>query len=431
MGTAKASGRIPRLRWGIGVLLGMAVLVNYFDRINLSVAAPQLKHEFGLTDGELGWLFSGFFWSYALMQIPTGMILDRFGVTRVNRISTFFWSVISAATAFAGGFGTIFGARVLLGAAEAPGFPASAKATGYWFPRQERSMATSIFDAAAKFSNVIGVPLVAMAVVNFGWRSGFIITGILSFLYFLAFFFFYRDPSKHPRLSPEERQYIRVGGGAVEGPSDSGEVAMLGYLLRSRKVWGLTIGFAAYGYSFYLFLTWLPNYLVETMHMSILKSAGLAAIPWGCATVADLIVGGWLIDHLIKKGHDETFVRKTVLVSGMLLGLAVFGATMTTNTIWAVFWISIALSGLAAAAPVGWSIPSLIAPRGATGTIGGIMNFLNNLMGAVAPIATGYIVGATHSFTGAFMTAGVVLVVGILSYVFLLGALTPVPDPRP
>jgi D-galactonate transporter len=409
----------------------MAVLVNYFDRINLSVAAPQLKHEFGLTDGELGWLFSGFFWSYALMQIPTGMILDRFGVTRVNRISTFFWSVISAATAFAGGFGTIFGARVLLGAAEAPGFPASAKATGYWFPRQERSMATSIFDAAAKFSNVIGVPLVAMAVVNFGWRSGFIITGILSFLYFLAFFFFYRDPSKHPRLSPEERQYIRVGGGAVEGPSDSGEVAMLGYLLRSRKVWGLTIGFAAYGYSFYLFLTWLPNYLVETMHMSILKSAGLAAIPWGCATVADLIVGGWLIDHLIKKGHDETFVRKTVLVSGMLLGLAVFGATMTTNTIWAVFWISIALSGLAAAAPVGWSIPSLIAPRGATGTIGGIMNFLNNLMGAVAPIATGYIVGATHSFTGAFMTAGVVLVVGILSYVFLLGALTPVPDPRP
>ena len=429
--TAKpASSRgIPRLRWSIGVLLGVGVPINYFDRINLSVAAPQLKHEFGLSDGELGWLFSGFFWSYALLQIPTGMILDRFGVTKVNRVSTFFWSLISSVTAFAGGFGAIFGARILLGAVEAPGFPASAKATGYWFPRQERALATSIFDAAAKFSNVIGVPLVALAVVHFGWRWGFGITGVLSFLYFLAFFFFYRDPSKDLRLSAAERDYIRAGGAAAEGPAPSGEVAMLGYLLRSRKVWGLTIGFAAYGYSFYLFLTWLPNYLVETMHMSILKSAGFSAIPWACATIADLVVGGWLIDHLIARGYNETSVRKTVLVSGMLLGLAVFGATLTTSPIWAVVWIAIALSGLAAAAPVGWSIPSLIAPRGGTGTIGGIMNFLNNLMGAVAPIATGYIVGATHSFTGAFITAGAVLMVGILAYVFILGSLDPIPDP--
>ena len=429
--TAKAASSrgVPRLRWSIGVLLGVGVLINYFDRINLSVAAPQLKHDFGLSDGELGWLFSGFFWSYALLQIPTGMILDRFGVTKVNRVSTLFWSLISSATAFASGFGSIFGARILLGAVEAPGFPASAKATGYWFPRQERALATSIFDAAAKFSNVIGVPLVALAVVHFGWRWGFGITGVLSLIYFLAFFFFYRDPTKDPRLSAEELDYIHAGGAAAEGPAPSGEVAMLGYLLRSRKVWGLTIGFAAYGYSFYLFLTWLPNYLVETMHMSILKSAGFSAIPWACATIADLVVGGWLIDHLIARGYNETSVRKTVLVSGMLLGLAVFGATLTTSPIWAVVWIAIALSGLAAAAPVGWSIPSLIAPRGGTGTISGIMNFLNNLMGAVAPIATGYIVGATHSFTGAFITAGAVLIVGILAYVFILGSLDPIPDP--
>src|ERR1700712_283074 len=184
---------VPRLRWGIGVLLGFGVLINYFDRINLSVAAPQLQQEFGLTDGELGWLFSGFFWSYALLQIPTGMILDRFGVTAINRASAFLWSVTSVLTAFAGGFGGIFGARVLLGVAEAPGFPASSKATGYWFPRSERAMATSIFDAAAKFANVVGVPLVALAVVQFGWRWGFGITGLLSFLYFLAFTFIYRD----------------------------------------------------------------------------------------------------------------------------------------------------------------------------------------------------------------------------------------------
>ncbi|MBS0559133.1 MAG: MFS transporter [Proteobacteria bacterium] len=425
-GSAAGAGNV---RWGIGALLGVGVLINYFDRINLSVAAPQLQHEFGLTADELGWLFSGFFWTYALLQIPTGVILDRFGVTSIMRVTTFLWAVTSGATAFAGGFGGVLAARMVLGLAEAPGFPASSKATGYWFPRGERATATALFDAAAKFSNVIGVPLVALAVVNFGWRWGFIITGGLSLLYFVAFVALYRDPSRHPRLREPERAYIVQSGATPEGPSPSGGVAMLGYLLRNRKVWGLTIGFAAYGYSFYLFLTWLPNYLVQAMHMSILKSAGFTAVPWVFATISDLVVGGWLIDRLIARGYDDTLVRKTVLVIGMLLGLAVFGATMTADPVWAIVWISVALSGLAAAAPVGWSIPSLIAPRGGTASIGGVMNFFNNMMGVVAPITTGYIVGATGSFTDAFFVAGAVLVVGIVSFVFVLGRLEPIPEP--
>jgi MFS transporter, ACS family, D-galactonate transporter len=273
------------------------------------------------------------------------------------------------------------------------------------------------------------VPLVALAVVHLGWRWGFGITALLSFLFFLAFVIFYRDPSKHPALTEKEHNYIVAGGATPEGRAQGREGALLGYLLRNRKVWGLTIGFAAYGYSFYLFLTWLPNYLVQTMHMSILKSAGFAAIPWMFATVSDLAVGGWLIDYLITCGHDETAVRKTVLVSGMLLGLAVFGATFTTKPVWSIFWISVALSGLAAAAPVGWSIPSLIAPRGGTGTIGGIMNFFNNLMGVAAPVATGYLAGATHSFGSAFLVAGFVLLVGIVCYLFVLGRLEPIADP--
>ena len=256
---------------------------------------------------------------------------------------------------------------MLLGVAEAPAFPANSKATGYWFPRGERATATAIFDAAAKFSNVIGVPLVAVAVVTFGWRWGFGLTAILSFVYFLAYWFIYRDPSADPKLSREEHDYIRKGGATPEGESEASPIGMLGYLLRNRKVWGLTIGFAAYGYSFYLFLTWLPGYLVSEMHMSIIKSAGYAAIPWLFATISDLVVGGWLIDHLLAKGYDDTKTRKTVLVGGMILGLAVFGATMTTSPVWAIVWITIALSGLAAAAPVGWSIPSLIAPEGRHG----------------------------------------------------------------
>ncbi|MGA8444375.1 MAG: MFS transporter [Roseiarcus sp.] len=420
---------VGRRRWVIGFLLGAGILINYFDRVNISVAAPQLQQEFGLTPADLGLLFSAFFWSYAILQIPIGIVLDRFGVMTVSRIGAFLWGVASGIVAFATGFGFIFGARVLLGVAEAPAFPANSKATGYWFPRGERATATAIFDAAAKFSNVIGVPLVAVAVVTFGWRWGFGLTAILSFAYFVAYWLIYRDPSADTKLTREERDYIRKGGATPEGESEASPIGMLGYLLRNRKVWGLTIGFAAYGYSFYLFLTWLPGYLVSEMHMSIIKSAGYAAIPWLFATISDLVVGGWLIDHLLAKGYDDTKTRKTVLVGGMILGLAVFGATMTASPVWAIFWITIALSGLAAAAPVGWSIPSLIAPRGGTGTIGGVMNFFNNLMGAVAPVVTGFVVGATNSFSLAFLVAGVVLLIGIFSFVVVLGKIEPIPEP--
>jgi ACS family D-galactonate transporter-like MFS transporter len=423
--------RIPRRRWGIGALLGMGVLINYIDRIGLSVAAPQIKEMFNLTPVELGLLFSAFAWSYSLLQIPVGMVLDRFGPTRVGRWGAFLWGVASIITAFSSGFAGIFVARILLGVAEAPAFPVSSKATGYWFPRHERGMATAIFDAAAKFSNVIGVPLVALTVVTFGWRWGFGLTAALSFMYFIAFYVLYRDPSADERLSKSELDYIQRGGAAPEGPADAGAVNMLGYLLTKSKVWGLTIGFAAYGYTFYLFLTWLPGYLVESMHMSILKSAGFAAIPWAFATLTDLFVGGWLIDHLISKGKDESKVRKAVLVTGMTFGLAVFGATQTTDPAWAIFWISIALGGLASAAPVSWSLPSLIAPKGGAGTVGGIMNFANNLMGAAAPIVTGMIVGATSSFTNAFFVAGVILLIGIACFVFVLGKIEPIPDPAP
>ncbi|HEY0586495.1 MAG TPA: MFS transporter [Pseudoduganella sp.] len=423
--------KVAKRRWGIGALLGIGVLINYIDRIGLSVAAPQIQEAFNLTPVDMGLLFSAFAWSYSLLQIPVGMVLDRFGPTRVGRWGAFLWGLASVITALSSGFAGIFAARVLLGIAEAPAFPVSSKATGYWFPRSERGTATAIFDAAAKFSNVIGVPLVAVTVVAFGWRWGFGLTAVLSFSYFFAFLLLYRDPSADTKLSKAELEYIQRGGAAPEGPAEGGAVNMLGYLLTKSKVWGLTIGFAAYGYTFYLFLTWLPGYLVQTMHMSIIKSAGFAAIPWAVATVTDLIVGGWLIDHLIAKGKNESTVRKSVLVIGMLFGLAVFGATQTTDPAWAIFWISIALGGLASAAPVGWSLPSLIAPKGGAGTVGGIMNFANNLMGAAAPIVTGMIVGATNSFANAFMVAGVILLVGIVSFVFVLGKIEPLPDPAP
>ena len=433
MASAATAGARPRphtnLRWWIGLLLGFGILVNYFDRVNLSVAHPDFTREFGVNDIAFGYLLSGYAWTYAILQIPIGVVLDRYGVVWVGRIGAFLWSIACVITAAASGFWAIFASRLILGVAETPAFPVSSKATGYWFPLSERGLATSLFDAAAKFSNVIGVPIVAAIAFYFGWRMMFVVTGLVSFLYFVLFYVFYRNPSEDKRLSKEEYAYIVEGGAQPEGPSSSGHGATLGYLLAQRKVWGLTIGFAAYGYSFYLFLTWLPSYLVKTQHWDILKSGLYTAIPWAVATVTDLVIGGWLVDYLIGKGYEPTRVRKTLIVIGMLMGLAIVGATTTTDPNVATVYISIALGGLAFSAPIGWSIPSIIAPKGSVGTVGGIMNFVNNLMGVVAPIVTGYIVGTTQSFTNAFLTAAAVLVVGIIFYVFVLGKIEPIPEP--
>jgi MFS family permease len=320
--------------------------------------------------------------------------------------------------------------RILLGAAEAPIFPGAAKATGYWFPIKERGLATSAFDAAAKFSNVIGIPLVAAAVTIWGWRAGFYLTGTLSLLYCALFWIGYRDPSKSKRLAPGERTYIVEGGSQQEGQTSGNPLANLGFLLRQPKVWGLTLGFTAYGYSFYLFLSWIPGYLQTALHMTVLKSGFYTIVPWVVATITDIVIGGWLVDALIRRGYDATRVRKTLFTAGLILGIAVIGAAFTTNANIAILWISIALGGLAFAAPIGWSIPGLIAPKGTVGTVGSIMNFFNNLAGIVAPIAAGFIFQSTGSFAANFLVAGAILVLGIICFLLLLGRIEQIQKPE-
>ncbi|MFZ1133341.1 MAG: MFS transporter [Candidatus Korobacteraceae bacterium] len=416
-------------RWRIAVLLGVGVIVNFFDRVNLSVAITPLKSEFGLSTVALGYLLSTYSWTYVMLQLPSGPVLDRFGVKPVIRVSALLWSVASFATGLARGFAAIVSARLLLGVAEAPTFPGNAKAIGVWFPRSERGLATAIFDSSAKFASAIGIPLVAVIVHYWGWRASFLATGVLSVGYFALFWWVYRDPTDDPLLSPAESEYIAAGGGEEEAAVDQHSAASLWFLLRRKKVWGLALGMAAYNYNFYLFLTWLPGYLSTALHLDILRSGFYTAVPWLAATVSDLIVGGWLVDHLIRKGRNATRVRQTILISGLVLALAVAGATRTTNPRVAIFWISIALCGLAASAPVGWSIPSLIAPAGSTARVAGIMNFVANLPAILAPVITGYLVGNSQSFRRPFLVAAAVLVAGIFSYIFLLGKIETIPGP--
>src|SRR3984885_3563466 len=253
--------KVPRRRWRIAFLLGVGVLVNYFDRVNLSVSHNALYATFGISDITFGYLLGAYNWTYAMCQLPIGVVLDRFGVRRVGRISTFLWSVASFAAALTPTISGFFGARFLLGIGEAPTFPANAKAVGYWFPSQERSFATSIFDSAAKFAPAVGVPLIGILLLHIGWRLSFAATGLISFLYFLLFYWMYRDPKDDPGLSEREYNYILSETAGVQADTAPAESSSLGYLLRRRKVIGLALGFGSYNYVFYLLLAWLPIYL--------------------------------------------------------------------------------------------------------------------------------------------------------------------------
>ncbi len=421
--------KIPRHRWGIALLLGFGVLVNYFDRVNLSVSRDALQDAFGISAVMFGYLSSAYNWTYALLQLPSGLLLDRFGVRCVGIVSTIIWSVASFAAAISGGIGALFASRLLLGIGEAPTFPAYAKATGYGFPKDERSLATAMFDAAAKVSSAIGIPVLGLVLLHFGWRWNFVATGLISVGFFVLFNAYYRNPSEDKLLSSAEREYIARGGAQPEDRVRAAKGAPLAYLLRQHRVWGLALGFASYNYSFYLLLTWLPSYLSTVHHVDLLHSALYTSVPWLIATAMDLVVGGWLVDALIQRGWNPVRVRQVVLIGGTALGLGVLGAANANSAVSALFWISVALGGLSAASPVGWSIPSLIAPKESVGTVGGILNFCNQLSGIAAPIVTGYVVQATHSFFWAFAAAGIFLLIGIAGYVFLLGSMEPVPEP--
>ena len=420
---------VPWRRWGIAWLLSLGVLVNYFDRVNLSVSQGALRAAFGISPVMFGYLSSAYNWTYAACQLPSGLLLDRFGVKRVGRISTFLWSVASFAAAVSSGIRGFFAARFLLGIGEAPTFPANAKAIGYWFPSAERSLATAIFDAAAKFASAIGVPLIGILLLHFGWRWSFAATGFVSLLYFAVFHCLYRNPSEDEALSAVEREFIARGGAQPEDAVRAARGAPLTYLLRQRKVCGLALGFASYNYTFYLLLTWLPSYFESALHLNLLHSVLFTGVPWLFATFTDLLVGGWLVDTLIQRGWSAVRVRQVVLIGGTTFGLGILGAAHVRTPAAALFWISMSIGGLSAASPVGWSIPSLIAPRESVGTLGGIVNFCSQLAGIAAPIVTGYIFGSTNSFSGVFVAATIFLLIGIASYVFLLGRIEPIPEP--
>jgi ACS family D-galactonate transporter-like MFS transporter len=417
------------VRWQIATLVAGSVLVNYYDRNVIALAEKPIEDTFHLSLGTVGIVLSAFSWSYLVVQIPVGMLLDRVGVKWLNRVGTLVWAVASVLTAVAGGLGLIFVGRLLLGIGESPVYPGAAKATSRWFPRHERGKPTSMFDAAMRISSVTGAPLLAFIMGIWGWRAGFYFLGLLSLVFAVIWWLLYRDPREHPRVSADELAYIESGqeGGGAQRVNYG---LALGYLLRQRKIWAMTIGFSCYAYSGFLLSNWLPGYLENSMGLSVLKAGMYTVIPNAAGAVAEIVLAGFILDRVVRnRTRSRTDARKILIVVGFVLSMALGLTALTRSAGTAIVFISIGNAGLAIVGAVGWSLPGLLAPTELIGAAGGIMNTLNAATGIAATTITGFVAQLTGSFIIPFLVAVGVSALGIAMYTLGIGDIKQIVRP--
>ncbi len=428
-GTTTASTRnrtlMPPARWLMVWLCFMALAVNYTDRANLAVAAPSIKQALHLDSTTMGFLLGSFFWTYAIMQLPAGWLVDRYGARLMFPIAVCWWSLFTALTAVANSAAALFGFRLLLGAGEAGGYPSSARVVARWFPPHERGIASSIFDSGSRVGNLVAIPLCAWLISSFGWRASFVATGLLGFVWTAAWLVIYRKPERHPDVTPEALREIEQSRAA---PAVGEPRLRWSSLFRYRTVWGMMIGFFCLNFVIYFFITWFPTYLMSARHFSLKQFGVLGLIP-GLIAVPGGWLGGFTSDWLYRRGWSLTAARKTCLVGGMLLSSVITFAAIVPEAWMALALFGIAYASLAFTAASIWSLPGDVAPtRAHVASIGGIQNFASNLAGVVTTSFTGMMLTITHgSFVIPLATAGLLCLLGAASYLFIVGRIEPLP----
>jgi sugar phosphate permease len=412
-------------------LVFFALAISYIDRANLAVAAPTMRAELGIDATSMGLILSGFFWTYALMQLPFGWFADRVGPRVAFSIAVVWWSIFTAATALARGFGSLMGYRLLLGVGEAGANPSSVKVISAWFSVRERGFAASIFDSGVRIGPVITLPLVAWLINSFGWQTSFVATSLLGLVWVVVWLWLYREPEQHPSVTPEQLKILQSERGRpTSTEEDHAKLSWIG-LFRYRTIWAMMIGFFCLNFAFYFFITWFPTYLVQARGFSLAQLGTLGMLPVLVASPGSWL-GGLTSDFLYRRGWSLTAARKTCLVGAMLMSSVITLAVISTNVYVMLACFSISYASLGFAGANVWSLPSDVAPTAAhVASIGGIQNFASNLAGILVSTFTGVMLTITEgSFVVPLATAGGLCIVGAAVYLFMLGRIEPLPLPE-
>ena len=390
--------------------------INYADRVALSVAAKPISTEFGLSPVEMGYLLSSFLWFYVLCLIPVGLLVDRYGGKVVNGLGIGLWSAATVLTGFAPNWLFMLGTRMVMGIGESTSWPASNRIIREWFPASERGLANAIFGAGAAFGPAAGAVAISWIVATWGWRNGFIAAGSIGFIWLALWYFVFDKPERVGWLKPTERDRIlgeRDGESMahlVEQPASS-----LWYLLSLRSVWGLFLTQGCEVYGGYMLLTWLPSYLQQAKGLSVMNAGMLTAVPFGAASI--LAIGlGKLSDHVLTKEAVHAGARRSA-VAAMLVGAASFLFVPMLEQLWIIIVLLAFIRALGSAgSALNFAlVTDLVRNRSDIGKVTSITVIGGNSFGLAAPIVTGYVVGLTGSFDGAFFVAGILPLIGAVA----------------
>ncbi len=396
-------------RWTIVGLQFAASFLNYLHRVTLPMALPVIAAELALGPERKGVLLSAFFWSYTAMQIPIGWCCDRLSLRWLYPAMLALWSLACGLTGFARGFAAILLLRVAMGVGESVYLPAGTKVVSLLFPAKDAGLPIGIFNSGTRWGVTLGTPLAAWLIARHGWHNMFFIVSSLGLLWLLPWWLVYA-----PSAVTVRRPTGSEASAAVRRPR---------VLTFDRNLLGICLGFFCWDYYWYLLFNWLPDYLVEVRHFTILKAGIYAAFPFLVFALA-MPLGGGLADWLIRRGWDETRTRKMIVTVTFLAGLLLIPAVRVEDGRTAV-WLLAAASLVGAASPNILAMVQCCAAQGQVGAWTGAENFTGNIGGILAPLVTGFLIARTGSYRPGFILAAVILMAGLASYWFVVGELKP------
>jgi MFS family permease len=397
----------PTRRWIIVGLLCVAFIVAYFDRQNLSFAltVPSFKNFFSISEGDRGLLNSAFFWSYTLLQVPAGWLIDRYGVKKPFALMFFIWSLVSGLTAWATSISQLFFLRFLLGAGEAVNTPAGIRWIRLNFPQRQHGFVMGIYQASAKIGPALGAPLSAWLLRDYGWQNMFMILGFGALLWLVPWLLLVKD---------NDRELEKT----VIQKSETGRLSFK-QMLASRVTWGIIIGTFSYQYFNYFCLLDLPSYFAERWNMQLTKNGLYTGFSYlGFAIVAT--AAGYAADAMIRRGADLVKTRKAFICAGLLIASTEVIGVFTSNEALALGIAIFSLSGLGLATGNYWALTPAMLPGAPAGRLAALQNTAANLPGVVVPLLTSYLRKTTGGWDAPLIAVFVFLLIGVASYVFLV-----------
>ena len=407
-------------RFGVLALITFATMLNYVDRSVMGVAQPSLVAELAIGPEVMGLIFSAFSWTYALAQIPGGLVLDKLGARLTYGLSLGLWSLATMLHGLMSSVVGLFSARLALGVAEAPCFPANSRILSTWFPQAERARANGVYSVGQYVGLGFMIPLLTYIVATFGWRALFFIFGGAGVVYAFVWYALYREPHESRRANQAELDHIAAGGGLAS--QTGGFVlswAAVRILLRQRQILGASIGQFCGNSTLVFFLTWFPSYLATERGMDWIRSGFAASLPYIAASVG-VLVGGAVSDGIIRRTGSATLGRKLPIITGLLLTSTMVLANFTPSNALVIAIMSLAFFGQGMV-NLGWTLIADVAPKQLMGLTGGVFNFCANLAGIVTPLVIGFVLGATGSFYGALAYIATLGLIGAAAYVFIVG----------